>query len=98
MYKWVLLVWALLCLLFYRAGAQNTSNKGKEFWIAYAGHIDGIASKMYLYITSDVNTTAQVSIGGQQIPGSPFNITANQVQAVPIDPAVFDVHIGSSDF
>lgn len=80
-----------------RVEAQNTSNKGKEFWIAYTGHIDGKTSKMYLYITSDVNTAAEVRIGGLNIPGSPFSIIANQVRAVPIDPAILDVYIGSSD-
>ena len=53
---------------------------------------------MYLYITSDVNTTAEVRIGGASITGSPFVITENTVQAVPIDPEVLKVYIGSSDF
>ncbi|WP_316812393.1 PKD domain-containing protein [Pedobacter heparinus] len=97
MYRLVLIVWALSCFPFNNAEAQNTSNKGKEFWVAYTGHIDGTTSKMYLYITSDVSTTAEVRIGGQHIPGSPFTITANQIQAVPIDPAVLNVYIGSSD-
>lgn len=97
MYKWGLMIWALLLFLFINAGAQNTSNKGKEFWIAYTGHIDGTTSKMYLYITSDVNTTADVRIGGVSIAGSPFVITENTVQAVPIDPEVLNVYVGSSD-
>jgi gliding motility-associated-like protein len=94
MYKWVFIIWALLFFPFVNAEAQNTSNKGKEFWIAYTGHIDGTASKMYLYITSDVNTTAEVRIGGVPVSGSPFTITASQVKAVPIDPAAY---VGSSD-
>lgn len=94
MYRWVLMIWALSCFQFINVKAQNTSNKGKEFWIAYTGHIDGANSKMYLYITSDVNTTADVKVGGLSIAGSPFTITANTVQAVPIDPAAY---IGTSD-
>ena len=97
MYRWGLMIWALLLFVFINAGAQNTSNKGKEFWIAYTGHIDGTTSKMYLYITSDVNTTAEVRIGGVSIAGSPFVITANTIQPVPIDPEVLNVYIGSSD-
>ena len=93
MYRWFFIAWAFLCFSFINAEAQNTSNKGKEFWIAYTGHIDGVNTKMYLYITSDVNTTADVRIGGLPVNGSPFTITANQVQAVPIDPAAY---IGSS--
>lgn len=97
MSKWGLTIWILLFFPSINAGAQNTSNKGKEFWIAYTGHIDGTNSKMYLYITSDVNTTAEVKIGGVSIVGSPFDITENTVRAVPIDPAVLSVYIGSSD-
>lgn len=94
MYRWVLIIGALLCFPFVNAEAQNTSNKGKEFWIAYTGHIDGQNSRMYLYVTSDVNTTADVKVGGLSIPGSPFTITANAVQAIPIDPSAY---VGSSD-
>lgn len=95
MYKWGLIIWLLLFFPFAKnAKAQNTSNKGKEFWVAYTGHIDGIKSKMYLYITSDVNTTAAINIGGQAIAGSPFTITANTVQAIPIDPIAY---IGTSN-
>lgn len=98
MYRWGLIIWALLFFPFVNAEAQNTSNKGTEFWIAYAGHIDGATSKMYLYVTSDVNTTAEVRIGGANIPGSPFIISANAVQAIAIDPAIIsNVYIGSSD-
>lgn len=97
MYRWGLTIWVLLFFSIINAGAQNTSNKGKEFWIAYTGHIDGTNSKMYLYITADVNTTTDVRIGGVTIAGSPFSITENTVLAVPIDPAVLNVYIGSSD-
>jgi gliding motility-associated-like protein len=95
MYKWLLMIWALSCLLFTDAKAQNTSNKGKEFWIAYTGHIDQTDSKMYLYITSDVSTTAEVRIGNVLVAGSPFPITANQISAIPI--SADDAYIGSSD-
>lgn len=91
--------WLVLTLCFFQniAFSQNTSNKGKEFWIAYTGHIDGTESKMYLYLTSDVSTTASVRIGGVDIPGSPFAIMANTVTPVAIDPTVLNVYIGSSD-
>jgi gliding motility-associated-like protein len=95
MYKWVLIIWALSCFPFINAKSQNTSNKGKEFWIAYTGHVDGLQSKMYLYVTSDVNTTVDVKIGGLAITGSPFTITANTIKAIPIDPV--DAHISTSD-
>lgn len=61
--------------------AQDFSNKGKEFWIAYPAHIDGstgnMSSVMGLYITSDVNTSGVVQIGSG--PSINFTVTANQV-------------------
>ena len=75
--------------------AQSTSNKGKDFWVAYAGHIDGTESKMTLFLSTDVNTTYNVTSNGIVI--SSGNIVANQVTAVFIDPVVYNVHISTSD-
>ncbi|TKB99006.1 PKD domain-containing protein [Pedobacter cryophilus] len=61
--------------------AQGTSNKGTDFWVGYGTHI--ATGNMVLYLTSDVNTTATVSInalGSTQI----VNITANIVSTVTI--------------
>ena len=69
----------LLALAFCQVVAQDLSNKGKDFWVAYAGHIDGTTSRMALYITSDQNATGVVDINGSTIP---FNVTANQVTTV----------------
>lgn len=91
----------LFCLLFIVFGqslqvsGQNTSNKGTDFWLAYAGHIDGKASRMTLFLSADINTTYQVEGNGQVI--SSGNITANVITPVFIDPNVYDVYIGSSD-
>lgn len=57
--------------------AQDFSNKGKEFWIAYPAHVNGTGSVMGLYITSDVSTTGVVQIGSG--PTINFTVTANQV-------------------
>lgn len=59
--------------------SQDFSNKGKDFWVAYSGHIDGTTSRMALYITSDQNASGTVNINGNQIP---FTVTANQVRTV----------------
>jgi gliding motility-associated-like protein len=59
--------------------AQDFSNKGKDFWVIYTGHIDGLTSRMALYITSDQNATGTVSVGGNVIN---FSVTANQVTTV----------------
>lgn len=68
----------MLTLLFWgvNSNAQDFSNKGKEFWIAYPAHIDGTGSVMGIYITSDENASGTISYGGITIP---FAVTANQV-------------------
>jgi len=70
----------LLCCSSIFALAQDFSNKGKEFWIAYPAHIDGTASVMGIYLTASVNTTATIQVG----PTTTLNvaITANQVTKV----------------
>src|SRR5687767_7198546 len=69
----------ILVLSFCCVSAQDLSNKGKDFWVAYAGHIDGTTSRMALYITSDQNATGLVDINGSTIP---FTVSANQVTTV----------------
>lgn len=56
--------------------AQDYSNKGKEFWIAYSSHVDEKASVMGIYITSDKNANGQIFVGTTTIP---FTVTAKQI-------------------
>src|SRR5436190_24274853 len=56
--------------------AQDFSNKGKDFWIAYPAHIDGTTSAMGIYITSDVNATGTVTVGGTVLT---FTLSSNSV-------------------
>ncbi|TCJ19000.1 PKD domain-containing protein [Flaviaesturariibacter flavus] len=63
-----LLLLLLLCTGGLKAMAQDFSNKGKEFWLAYSYHV-GMQSgtglpQMTLYLTSDVTTTYNVAIFG----------------------------------
>src|SRR5687768_15363504 len=75
---------ALALLLICNAGrTQDFPNRRKDFWIAYAGHIDGTSSVMGLYLTSDVNTSGSVQVGATNLP---FTITANQVTKLFIGP------------
>ncbi|MFD2732264.1 PKD domain-containing protein [Pedobacter alpinus] len=60
---------------------QGASNKGTEFWLGYGKHVS--VGQMVLYITSDVNTTATVTIPGLGFTQT-VTITANQVQFVDI--------------
>lgn len=69
------------------ASAQDFSNKGTEFWLAYCYHVGmnnaGANNQpvMTLYLTSDVNTSFKVEIyGGSTIQTG--NITAGQVVTV----------------
>ena len=72
--------------------AQDFSNKGKEFWIAYCYHVGmvnaGGAPAMTLYITSDVATTYTVEIYGVTTLAS-GPIAANQVIPVTIPNTYF---------
>ncbi len=91
----------LLLLLHYMAGAQSTSNKGRDFWLGYMAHIQNESgpnppqgiSEMNLYVTSDVATTVRVAVG-QGNPTS-HQVTANAVTVIPIRPAV--AYVGSSE-
>ena len=64
-----LLVTAVLTCLCAAISAQDFSNKGKEFWLAYCYHVGmvnaGGPPSMTLYLTSDVPTTYNVEIYGR---------------------------------
>ena len=84
MRKFYLLGTLVLTLFICRSGeAQDFSNRGKDFWVAYSGHIDGTSSVMGLYLTSDVSTSGSVQVGAVNLP---FTITANQVTKLFIGP------------
>ena len=59
------------------SSAQDFSNKGKDFFIAYPAHIDGTNSVMGIYITSEVNASGTIQVGPTAT--IPFTVTANQV-------------------
>ncbi|MEO0065711.1 MAG: hypothetical protein RI983_1037, partial [Bacteroidota bacterium] len=74
--------------------AQDFSNKGKDFWLAYPAHIDGTTSRMALYISSTENTNGVVELDGRTIP---FSVTANQATTVQISPAFYQVYNSQAD-
>ena len=69
----IFVLFASVCL------SQDFSNKGNDFWVVYSGHIDGTASRMALYITSDVNATGTVSVNGV---ATSFTVVPNKVTTV----------------
>jgi len=85
----------LICL---SASAQDFSNKGKEFWLAYCYHVGminpGGPPTMTLYITSDLATTYTVEIyGGATIQSG--SIAAGQVVTVTVPATYFIDNEGS---
>lgn len=74
----------MLSQTFY-VSAQNTSNKGTDFWLAYGNHVAGYANnigqEMVIYVTSDVNTSGVMEVGGVSIP---FQVTANAITNVTV--------------
>ncbi|MEN9599280.1 MAG: hypothetical protein RL596_1599 [Bacteroidota bacterium] len=88
----LLLIFCLLGSVF--ANAQEFSNKGKDFWLPYAGHIDGTTSRMALYISATESTTGEVQLDGKIIS---FSVTANQATTVQISPQTYSVYNSQSD-
>ncbi len=72
----ILLLTFITSLVYSFSFGQSFSNKGKDFWIPYPEHIDGTASTMGLYITSDVNTSGTIFVGATSVP---FTVVANSV-------------------
>ncbi len=75
-----LIVCLFACLI---AGAQDFSNKGKDFWITFPAHVDGTTAVMGIYITSDAAASGQVQVGAISIP---FSITPNTVKRIFLGP------------
>ncbi len=75
--------------------AQNTSNKGKDFYVAYSGHIDALASRLTLFLSADQATTYEVFIGSTSI--ATGSINANTCLPVIINPNTRPVYIATSD-
>src|SRR6056300_958149 len=63
--------------------SQNSSNKGTDFWVGFMNHRDSQSAGMYLYITSDSNTTGKVEIPGENW-STTFSVTANQMTLVQV--------------
>lgn len=80
MTRFKLLLLSLLLICSTILVAQDNSNKGKEFWIAYPAHIDGTNSVMGLYITSDKNTSGTIQVGSTTTLN--FTVTANQITRI----------------
>jgi hypothetical protein len=65
------------------ATAQEVSNKGTDFWLAYPAHTRALDSKMNVYVTATINTKGTVSIPGQNYTAD-FTVTANEVTILDI--------------
>lgn len=76
---------------------QNTSNKGKDFYVPYAGHIDGNNSRLTLFLSADQATDYKVYIGGVLVSPVGATIPANTCLPFVIDPNAYDVLMSSSN-
>ncbi|MRX47474.1 PKD domain-containing protein [Pedobacter puniceum] len=96
-FKLVLYLCSVLC--FAAIGnvmAQGSSNKGTDFWVAYAGHVDGLNSRLTLFITSQTNAVVNINAGGINLP--PVTVLANQAVPVYINPNTYtNTYISGSD-
>lgn len=88
------LLWLLLSFVVGDIQAQNSSNKGTDFWVGFMAHRNGTSAEMYLYITSDSNTSGTVSIPGQSW-STNFTVTANNMTLVKIPSNT--AYVGCSD-
>ncbi|MBE7178638.1 MAG: PKD domain-containing protein, partial [Mucilaginibacter polytrichastri] len=81
-----------LCGVCFSASAQNFSNKGTDFWVAWMNHVRGVTgpgpAQMSLYLTSDVSTSGSVNIADGSF-STTFTISPNQVTIVNIPSSAF---------
>lgn len=76
--------------------AQETSNRGTNFWVAYPAHLDGTATRLTLFLTSQFNATVTITAGGEVLPK--VVVAANKATTVVIDPTVYkNVYVESSE-
>lgn len=89
----------LFFLLFARSlsFAQNTSNKGKDFYVPYAGHIDGDRSRLTLFLSADQATEYEVYVGNTLVSPAGATIPANTCLPFVINPNTYAVLMGSSN-
>ncbi len=76
--------------------AQNTSNKGRDFWLGYGNHVRGYGNNtqsMVVYVTSDVSTSGKVEIPGIGFSRT-FSVTANSITTVDIPQSAYLVDAG----
>ncbi|WP_343522098.1 PKD domain-containing protein [Pedobacter sp.] len=89
----------LFFLLFARpfSFAQNTSNKGKDFYVPYAGHIDGNNSRLTLFLSADQATDYKIYVGSTLVSPVGATIPANTCVPFVINPNAYPVLMGSSN-
>lgn len=93
---WLLVLFFLLSASLFSL-AQNTSNKGKDFYVPYAGHIDGNNSRLTLFLSADQATDYKVYIGGVLVSPVGATISANTCLPFVIDPTAYNVLMSSSN-
>ncbi|TCD08249.1 T9SS type B sorting domain-containing protein [Pedobacter frigidisoli] len=74
--------------------AQSASNKGKDFYLPYAAHVDALTSQMTLILSADFQTDYKISVGNTVI--ATGSIAPNTSHQEVINPNTGN-YIGSSE-
>ncbi len=64
-------------------GRQELSNQGTDFWLAFMNNYDNSGQNLFLDISSDVNTSGNVSIAGIGF-SEDYSVTANTITRITI--------------
>lgn len=93
--SWLFATLIILTFLSVKVFAQSSSNKGKDFYLAYSAHIDALDSRFTLILSADVVTNYAVSIGNLVI--ATGTIAPNTSQQEVINPNSFSVYLSTSE-
>jgi len=93
-YQFIILFSLLLSLNNSKVYSQGTSNKGTDFWVPFAGHVDGKSARLALFITSEEPATVKITSKGFN---QTLTIQAFEARSIVINPEIYDVYIGTSD-
>lgn len=101
MYKWGLVIWALLCFLFVKnTKAQSISNEGTDFWTVFPSHVPSVEqgtnipklAEITVFVTSKYQTEVTVTCGSysetKPVPPNeavPFDVSRAQAYIDDVD-------------
>ncbi|TCC94744.1 PKD domain-containing protein [Pedobacter hiemivivus] len=102
MYRWVLIIWALLCFPFVNAEAQNISNEGTDFWAVFPTHDpsrnnNGTVNLANVRIYITTKTSSEVTVTCGSFNSGPVNIPGNTAVWVDVPRADSYIIVGDAN-